>query len=289
MLKWVLLFLAILAVAVPAQAKILLGNHHISFDFVGTTQYFEFADFLEWEFPEQDLNWGFTSYDLNPEVNDDPGAWDPDIADWEKQNRNLIKMRFQGNLDLGLRLRSALDPDLGVEAYLKYTPADLVISYNGVNMAAANFARYAGVTNPNDPPIYLNWVDGDYPTYHIFRWGLNLDYVYLRTKDNEFNLYVSGGIGAISYHCSGKLLVPVDFDEETQDYPSAPRDISYILPNDTFPSASIGIGGLFFVHRYFGMNFDIRGNYTSFEFKRAGFESQGHWVFGASIGYSIRL
>jgi len=297
--RMIWLALALLWV-LPAQA-ILLGNHHISFDVVGTTQYFEFADFREWELPAEvdadgvliglsDLNWGFGHFDFNPLVNDHPNALDEslDLND-PRQNRNLLTMKFQGNLDLGLRVRTALSPRLGVEGYLKYTPADLIITYNGITLPAASFRRYAGVTNPGDQPDDLNWVEGDYPTYHIFRFGLNLDYVYFRSDNNIWNFYGSLGAGAIAYHRSGELLVPIDYDSNAQDQPAAPRDISWVLPNDTFPSLSVGTGGIFFLHRYFGLNFDVRANWTSFEFTRAEFDGQSHWVFGASLGYSIRL
>lgn len=283
----------------PAHA-ILLGNHHMSFDLVGSTEYFEFADFQEWELPDEvttggglvipldDLNWGFGIYDLNPNVN--PESWDDtmDIDD-PRQNRNVIKMKFQGNLDLGFRLRSALSPRLGIEGYLKYTPADLVIDFNNNTVPSASFTRYQGVTNPYDDSSNLNWVEGEFPTYHIFRFGVNLDYVYFRSNNNVWNFYGSVGAGAVAYHRSGNLLVPVDYDSDSQDYPAAPRDITWLLPNDTFPSLSIGTGGIFFLHRYFGLNFDIRANWTTFEFKRAAFESQSHWIMGASLGYSIRL
>jgi len=295
-----MLFLAVIW-ALPAQA-ILLGNHHISFDVVGTTQYFEFTEFREWELPAQvdpgngvmiglhDLGWGFGNYDFNPLVNDDPNALDENLPlDDPRQNRNLIAMEFQGNLDLGLRLRTAISPRMGLEAYLKYTPADLIITFNGHTLPAASFTRYAGVTNPDDTVEDLNWVEGDYPTYHIFRFGLNMDYVYLRSNENIWNLYGSVGVGAIAYHRSGDLLVPVDYDEDLQEYPSAPRDITWLMPNDTFPSLSLGTGGIFFIYQDFGLNFDLRANWTTFEFTRAQFESQSHWVFGASLGYTVRL
>jgi hypothetical protein len=287
---------------VPAHA-ILLGNHHISFDLVGTTQYFEFANFEEWELPPEvstgsgvtldleNLNWGFGNYDINPKWNDDPGAINPDLDVTDpRQNRNIISMRFQGNLDLGLRVRSALSPRLGVEGYIKYTPADLIIDFNGNTLPAASFTRYQGVTNPMETDSQnLNWVEGDYPTYHIFRFGLNLDYVYLRSDNNVWNFYGSLGGGLVAYHRSGQLLVPVDYDGDEQEYPTAPLDVTWLLPNDTYPSFSIGTGGIFFIHRYFGLNFEVRANWTTFEFTRAQFDSSSHWIMGASLGYSIRL
>jgi hypothetical protein len=296
--RLILLVLALFSV-LPAQA-ILLGNHHISFDVVGTTQYFEFADFQEWELPVEvvtgsgvtiglhDVNWGFGNIDLNPLNN--PDALDESMdADDPRQNRNVLKMRFQGNLDLGLRVRSAISPNLGVEAYLKYTPADLVIEINGNTLPAASYKRYAGVANPQDQPEHWFWTEGDYPSYHIFRFGVNLDYIYFRSYDNIWNFYGSVGAGLIAYHRSGYFIVPVDYDSDAQDVPAEPRDITWLLPNDTFPSLSLGTGGIFFLHRYFGLNFDLRANWTNFEFIRAEFDSQSHWVMSASIGYSIRL
>ncbi len=302
MFKRLSILVLALAWFVPAHA-ILLGNHHISFDLVGTTQYFEFANFQEWELPPEvttgggitldleNLNWGFGNYDLNPKWNDDPDALNPDIPfDDPRQNRNIISMRFQGNLDLGLRVRSALSPRLGVEGYIKYTPADLIIDFNGNTLPAASFTRYQGVSNPTETDNEnLNWVEGDFPTYHIFRFGLNLDYVYLRSDNNIWNFYGSLGGGLVSYHRSGQLLVPVDYNPDTQDYPSAPLDITWLLPNDTYPSFSIGTGGIFFIHRYFGLNFEVRANWTTFEFTRAEFDSSSHWIMGASLGYAIRL
>jgi len=296
--RWIWLVPALIW-ALPAQA-ILLGNHQLSFDIVGTTQYFEFANFQEWELPAQvvtgggmtiglaDLNWGFGNFDFNPLVN--PESFDDAIPfDDPRQNRNRITMRFKGNLDLGLRLRTALTPRLGIEGYLKYTPADLVIDFNGNTVPPASFNRYSGVTNPHDPQEHLHWVEGEYPSYHIFRFGANLDYVYLRSYDNIWNFYGSLGAGLIAYHRSGSLMVPIDYDSDAQDYPAAPRDITWLMPNDTFPSFSIGTGGIFFLHRYFGLNFDLRANWTTFEFTRANFAGQNHWVMSASLGYSLRI
>lgn len=285
--------------AQPAEA-ILLGNHQITFDLLGTTQYFDFAEFKEYEFQHQldadyeargevapTLDWGFRLLDLNDIEN-----WDPNIpANSELQNRNKLVLGLVGNLDIGLRIRTAIRPSWGIEGYAKYTPVDLVTTYNGTELSAATFTRYSGVTNPGDAEDQLNWVVGDYPTYHIFRFGANLDYVFLRARNNTINLYGAVGGGAVSYHLDGQLYVPADYDEDLQDTPSAPIDISYYLPNDTFLSANLGIGGIFFVHRLFGLNVDFRASYTPFELKRVdAFDtSKKHWIWSASIGYTWRL
>lgn len=277
-----------LAAALPGAARaILLGNHQVTIDLLGTTQYFDFAEFKEYEFEEQGLDWGFRLQDLN-----DIEYRDPNIPfDSPLQNRNALKMSFLGNLDIGLRVRTAILPRWGLEGYVKYTPVDLVIEYNGQDLSAATFTRYSGVTNPGDPEDLLNWVVGDYPTYHVLRFGANLDYVFLRAHSNTINLYGAVGGGAISYRMSGKLYVPTDYVEEEQDEPSAPRDISYYLPNDTFLSGNLGLGGIFFLHRLVGINVDFRASYTPFELKRVqGFDtSKQHWIWSASIGYTFRL
>lgn len=269
-----------------AQA-ILLGNHQITLDLLGTTQYFEFANFLEHEFPVQGLNWGFRMQDLNDIEN-----WDQNIPPLsELQNRNHLVMSFEGNLDIGLRIRTSVRPRWGLEGYVKYTPVDLRMTYNGTNLSAATFTRYSGITNdPTDPEDEWNWVKGDYPTYHILRFGANLDYVFLRAKANTINLYGAIGAGAVSYNMEGDLFVPTDYDEE-QDTPSAPEKISFYLPNDTFLSGNLGIGGIFFIHRYFGINLDFRASFSPFELMRIDtFDTaKKHWIYSASIGYTWRL
>ncbi|MDP6419332.1 MAG: hypothetical protein QF492_05090 [Candidatus Krumholzibacteria bacterium] len=292
MLKRFTLISLLLLSALPASGvTVLLGNHHVSFDIVGATRYFEFADFEEWQFPIQDLNWGITGLDLNPLV--DPNQLDLNLpADSPKQNRNRIRLSFQGNLDIGLRVRSAISPRWGVEGYFNYTPADLVINFNGSNLAAANFNRYSGATNPLDPEVYLNWIYGDFPTYHITRFGANMDYVWLRSNDNVFNFYVNAGAGIVSYFRTGDLIVPTDYNlpgEPELPVPTAPENVTWYLPNDSFPSVNLGTGGIFFLHRYFGLNWNLRASYTSFEFKRLNFDPENHWIFSASIGYSIRI
>jgi hypothetical protein len=283
MLKRLLLLCALLF---PATSHaILLGNHQITLDLLGATQYFEFADFKEYEFPAQGLDWGFRLLDLK-----DPDNWDPSIPSGSPlQNRNRIQMKFEGNLDIGARLRTAITPSWGLEAYVKYTPVDLVLTYNETPLPQANFTRYSGVTNPSDPEALWNWVNGDYPTYNVMRFGLCADYVYYRGRSNTLNLYGSAGLGAVSYFLSGKLLVPTDYDENTQDVPSAPTDITYYLPNDTFLSASAGTGAIIYLHRLFGLSFDLRATLTPFEFKRAGFDAGYHWILGGSIGYCVRF
>ena len=188
-----------------AQA-ILLGNHQLTLDLLGSTQYFEFAEFREYEFPIQGLDWGFRQQDLN-----DFEFHDPNIPhDSPLQNRNRLKMSFVGNLDIGVRLRTALAPKLGLEGYIKYTPVDLVMTYNDTELSAATFTRYSGVTNPDDPEDLQNWVRGDYPTYHVVRFGANLDYVFLRARANTINLYGALGGGVVSYHMDGDLYIPTD-------------------------------------------------------------------------------
>lgn len=271
----------------PAQA-ILLGNHQITLDLLGTTQYFDFAEFAEHEFPEQGLDWGFRLQDLY-----DVEYRDPNIPfDSPLQNRNLLKLGLVGNLDIGVRLRTAIHPRWGVEGYFKYTPVDLIIEYNGQNLSEASFTRYSGVTNPENAENedLLNWVVGDYPTYHVVRFGANVDYVFYRGHNNALNFYSAIGGGVVSYRMSGQLFVPTDYPED-QEVPTAPKDISYYLPNDTFLSANLGLGGIFFVHRLFGINVDFRASYTPFELKRVEtFDtSKQHWIMSASIGYTFRL
>ncbi|TFG87535.1 MAG: hypothetical protein E4H17_03305 [Gemmatimonadales bacterium] len=271
----------------PAQA-ILLGNHQITLDLLGTTQYFDFAEFKEHEFPVQGLDWGFRLRDLY-----DVEFRDPQIPfDSPLQNRNAIKLGLVGNLDIGLRIRTAIRPRWGIEGYFKYTPVDLVIEYNGQNLSEATFTRYSGVTNPENAENedLLNWVVGDYPTYHVVRFGANLDYVFYRGHSNALNFYGAVGGGVVSYRMSGKLYVPTDYPED-QEVPSAPEDLSYLMPNDTFPSANLGLGGIFFVHRLFGINVDLRASYAPFELKRVdSFDtSKQHWIMSASIGYTFRL
>jgi len=286
--------LAVLALPGPAHA-ILLGNHQITIDLVGTTQYFEIADFIERDFPEVlyyngepiGLDWGFRQTDLY-----DPENWDlENLPPGPMQNRNVITMELKGNLDIGARLRTALSPRFGIEGYIKYTPADLLVTYNGADVPAATFTRYSGATNPMADEEHLVWVTGDYPTYHIVRFGANLDYTFLRARNNELNAYVSAGFGAISYFREGKLLVPTDYDEEDDSLnaPTAPVDISYYLPNDTYWSANVGTGFIIFLHRMFGLNFNITGSYTPFEMDRAGFDKQDHFLVSASIGYTARF
>ncbi len=295
MLKRLVLLCSLAALCLPgASQAILLGNHQLTLDLIGTTQYFEFADFTEYQFPEQGLDWGFRLDDMG-----DPNDWPIDIdypIDSPYQNRNRIQMRFEGNLDIGARLRTALSPHWGIEGYVKYTPVDLVLVYNGTNLPEANFTRYSGVTNPEDPESQLNWVLGDYPTYHVLRFGANIDYVYYRSPANTMNLYGSLGLGAISYFRKGQLLVPADYDENEQDVPSAPVDVSYWMPNDTYLSANLGAGAIVYLHRLFGLNFDLRFNWTPFHMNRAqedgqfgSFESQHHWIISGSIGYTVRF
>ncbi|MBM4116356.1 hypothetical protein FJ251_01210 [bacterium] len=274
-------------VALPGAAQaILLGNHQVTIDLLGSTQYFEFAEFKEYEFPIQGLDWGFRLQDLY-----DVDFRDPSIPfDSPLQNRNALKLSFLGNLDVGLRVRTAIRPRWGIEGYVKYTPVDLVIEYNGQELSAATFTRYSGVTNPGDPEDLLNWVVGDYPTYHVLRFGANLDYVLYRARNNAINFYGAVGAGAITYKISGQLFVPTDYPAE-QNEPSAPEDISYLLPNDTFLSANLGLGGIFFLHRLVGVNVDFRASYSPFELKRIEeFDtSKQHWLWSASIGYTFRL
>ena len=99
------------------------------------------------------------------------------------------------------------------------------------------------------------------------------------------------GFGAISYFREGKLLVPTDYDEEDESLnaPTAPVDVSYYLPNDTYWSANVGTGFIIFLHRMFGLNFNITGSYTPFEMDRAGFDKQDHFLVSASIGYTARF
>lgn len=275
------------AVALPGAAQaILLGNHQVTIDLLGSTQYFEFAEFKEYEFPVQGLDWGFRLQDLY-----DVDYRDPNIPfDSPLQNRNALKLSFLGNLDIGLRLRTAIAPRWGIEGYVKYTPVDLVIEYNGQDLSAATFTRYSGVTNPGDPEDLLNWVVGDYPTYHVIRFGANLDYVFFRARNNSINFYSAVGAGAVTYKISGQLFVPTDYSDE-QSEPSAPKDISYLLPNDTFLSGNLGLGGIFFLHRLVGLNVDFRASYTPFELRRVDtFDtSKQHWIWSASIGYTFRL
>jgi len=268
-----------------AQA-ILLGNHQLTIDLLGTTQYFEFAEFREYEFPVQGLDWGFRQRDLFDIEFQDPEL---ELND-PLQNRNRMTMSFVGNLDIGLRMRTALAPKLGLEGYVKYTPADLVMTYNGADLSAATFTRYSGVTNPDDPEDLQNWVTGDFPTYHIIRFGANMDYVFLRARANTINLYGALGAGVVSYHMSGDLYVPTDFPDD-QDTPSAPEKLSYYLPNDTFLSGNLGRGGIFFIHRMFGINVDFRASYSPFELKRidAFDTSKNQWFWSASIGYTWRM
>jgi len=273
---------------VPAQA-LLLGNHQITLDLLGTTQYFDFAEFQEHQFPVQGLNWGFRLrdlYDVEYRNHNIP-------LDSPLQNRNVLKLGLEGNLDIGVGGGPALRPRWGIEGYFKYTPVDLVIEYNGQSLSAATFTRYSGVTNPENAENedLLNWVVGDYPTYHVVRFGANLDYVFYRGRGNAINLYGAMGGGVVSYRMSGQLYVPTDYPEEEQDVPSAPKDISYYLPNDTFVSGNLGLGGILFVHRLFGLNVDFRASYSPFELKRVeAFDtSKQHWIMSASIGYTFRL
>jgi hypothetical protein len=284
-----LTILIALTMAVPAQA-ILLGNHQLTIELLGTTEYFEFADFTEWEFPVQGLDWGYRLTDIDKDHNPIDTNYLPDDI---HQNRNQIQLHLDGSLDIGLRFRSSIRPRLGVEGYLKYTPADLIITYNNQELSEATFTRYSGVTNPDDAEHLLNWVQGDFPTYHIVRFGMDLDYVFYRSSGNTMNSYVSVGGGIISYFRSGELFVPTDYDEEGIGggtvIPSAPKNISEYLPNDSFPSANFGIGTLFYVHRYFGINASIRMSWTPFEVKSANFDKENHWIMGLSLGYTIRL
>ncbi len=289
----------LLAGGTGAAQAILLGNHQITLDLLGTTQYFEFADIKEYEFQNQliadaaagetvpGLDWGFRLMDLN-----DFEFHDPSIPhDSPLQNRNQIKLGFVGNLDIGLRIRTALRPRWGIEGYIKYTPVDLVLEYNGQELSSSTFTRYSGVTNPGDAEDDWNWVKGDYPTYRIIRFGANIDYVFLRARANTINLYGALGAGAVSYNMDGELFIPTDYDEDEQDAPSAPEKISYYLPNDTFLSGNLGLGGIFFLHRMFGINVDFRASYSPFEMKRIqSFETkESHWIWSASIGYTWRL
>lgn len=287
--------LAVLALPGPARA-ILLGNHQITLDLVGTTQYFQIADFVERDFPEVlfyngdpiGLNWGFRQTDLYDTEN-----WDlENLPPGPMQNRNVITMELKGNLDIGARLRTAITPRFGIEGYVKYTPADLLITYNGADVPAATFIRYSGATNADaSSEEYLVWVGGDFPTYHILRFGANLDYTFLRARNNELNAYVSAGLGAISYFREGNLMVPTDYDEEDDSFiaPTAPVDVSYYLPNDTYWSANAGAGFIIFLHRMFGLNFNVTGHYTPFQMERAGFEEESHFLLSASIGYTARI
>ncbi|MCB1161171.1 MAG: hypothetical protein R3C71_03560 [Candidatus Krumholzibacteriia bacterium] len=281
----------LLAGLLPGTAQaILMGSHQLTLDLLGTTQYFDFAEFKEYQFPVQGLDWGFRLQDLY-----DVDFRDPQIPfDSELQNRNAIRLGFVGNLDIGARLRTAIRPSWGLEGYFKYTPVDLVINYNGQNLSEATFTRYSGVTNPGDAPDLLNWVKGDYPTYHVLRFGLNLDYVYFRARNNTINLYGAAGGGAVTYKMDGKLFIPTDYDENEQNEPSAPRDISFYMPNDTFWSVNMGLGGIFFVHRYFGINVDFRASYSPFQLHRIDADqyfdtNKSHWIFSSSIGYTWRL
>ncbi len=290
MFKRFALFCTLLALPVASQA-ILLGNHQLTLDILGTTDYFEFADFLEHEFPELEngdvtLDWGFRFLDLGDIEHFDTTIGPPDHP---LQNRNHIRMSFEGSLDIGMRLRSALSPRFGLETYFKYSPVDLVMIYNGQALPEANFTRYSGVQNPTDQPNQWVWITGDYPTYHIIRFGANLDYTYYRSAANTVNAYVTAGGGIVSYFRSGELLVPTDYDADTLNVPTAPYDISHFLPNDSFLSMNFGLGGIVYLHRLFGLNMDLRFNYTPFQMERAGFARQHHWIMSASIGYTIRL
>ncbi len=109
MFKRFVLFCALVALPASSQA-VLLGNHQLTLDILGTTNYFEFADFLEHEFPEQGLDWGFRFVDLGDIEYFDPNIGAPDNP---LQNRNHIRMSFEGNLDIGARIRSALSPKWG--------------------------------------------------------------------------------------------------------------------------------------------------------------------------------
>ena len=274
-------------VALPGSSQaILLGNHQITLDILGTTNYFEFANFLEHQFPIQGLDWGYRFLDLG-----DIEFFDPDIGapDNPLQNRNRIRMSFEGNLDIGARLRSAISPKWGIEGYIKYSPVNLVILHNSIPVPEANFTRYSGVQNPNDAFAQWVWKSGDYPTYHIIRFGANLDYTYFRSEGNTVNSYVSAGAGVVSYFRTGELLVPADSSVEHPDIPAAPIDASYYMPNDKFLSVNFGFGGIVFLHRLFGLNADLRTSYTPFKLERMGFDSQNHWIVSGSIGYTIRL
>jgi hypothetical protein len=284
MLKRFALLCSFLALPCTSQAM-LLGNHQLTLDILGTTEYFEFADFLEYEFPVQGLDWGFRFFDYGDIENLDPNL----PLDDPRQNRNRIQMHFEGNLDIGLRLRSALSPRFGLETYIKYSPVDLVLIYNDQPLPEANFSRYSGVQNPDDQFAQWIWVNGDYPTYHVVRFGANLDYTFYRSPANTVNGYVSAGAGIVSYFRGGELIVPTDFDEDGQDIPTAPENISFYMPNDRFISASFGFGGIVFLHRLFGLNLDLRASNSHFELKRTDFEGQSHWILSASIGYTIRF
>ncbi|MCP4545908.1 MAG: hypothetical protein GY835_05505 [bacterium] len=290
MLKQFVLLCTLVGLILPLPANaILLGNHQLTFDLLGTTNYFEFADFKEYEFPVQGLDWGGFGLpdlfdDLDPDLPNNPN--DPGFI---YQNRNQIQMKFIGSLDVGMRLKTAISPNWSVEGFFRYTPVDLIITFNGTDVSESQFTRYSGVTNPGD--LELNWIEGDYPTYHVVRFGANLDYTVYRSNDNALNAFVSGGLGAITFFREGDLMVATDNpngDEGT--VPTAPLNLDYYIPHDSFVTANLGVGGVFFIHRYFGLSLDLRMNFAPFNIKdRSEFDSVNAFFFSGSLGYSLRF
>lgn len=294
MLKQFVIFCIVLALFTPLPASaILLGNHQVTFDLIGTTNYFEFAEFQEHEFPVQGLNWGGGLIDLF-----DSDYWDtsnlptnPEDPRFYLQNRNVIQMRFEGNLDIGVRLKTAISPDWSVEGFIRYTPVDLILTFNDTDLSESQFTRYSGVTNPGDDEYYLNWIPGDFPTYHVVRYGANLDYTFYRSNNNTLNASASGGLGVISFFREGHLLVPTDYEDEDQSVrPSAPQNLDYYIPHDSFLTANFGVGGVFFIQRYFGLALDLRMNFTPFDIEsRSGFPGSKEFFFSGSLGYTLRF